>query len=158
MDAVARVAGSYSYDWDGRNSSSKILPETAMASCSVAAILRENHVVTTGDAINITDLKTDPYDMSLSFGNLTRIKYSINRAAMITITATSPLGSVVTVLNSQLQTAGDHEREWTAVSQADSTGKQFAVSEEGDYMIVVQAANLSTGTVSTRRGYLKVRY
>jgi flagellar hook assembly protein FlgD len=156
LDAVGRAAGSYTYDWDGRNAGGKILPETAVASCSVASLLRENHIVTTGDAISITDLKTDPYGIHLAYGQFTRIKYALNRDALVTVTIISPQGTSSVVLNSQLNSSGAHEVVWNGVATAD--GKEFVVSEEGDYIVTVQAVNPLTGTVSTKRGGLRIKF
>ncbi len=158
QDAVAATSGSHTYVWDGRNASNKLLDTGAESSCSVASFLGENFIITTGDTVRISELKTDPYMMHLSYGQFTRIKYTLSRDANITIKLTSPSGTVFTIVNSQPQIAGPQEIDWNGTDPADTTGKNELTADEGDYMVSVQAVNPSTGTSSTARGMLRIKY
>jgi flagellar hook assembly protein FlgD len=158
MNAVPCLSGNYTFDWDGRNSSGKILAEGAVSSCAVASLLRENAIVTSGDTVMVTNLKTDPYGMQLSYGQFTRLKYTLSRAAIVSINLISPSGTAIIVASNQAQSAGANELEWNAADATDPQGKSLLVSEEGDYIVSIQAANSSTGTITTKRGSLNIGY
>lgn len=158
MDAVAATQDSHTFVWDGRNPSGKLLDFGAKATCSVASLLGENHIITTGDTVRISEVKTDPYMMHLSYGQFTRIKYTVSRDANVTLKLTSPSGAIITLFNNQAQTAGAHEIEWTGIDSADPAGKNMLATEEGDYMVSVQAVNPQTVTISTSRANVRIGY
>lgn len=158
QDAVAATTGSHTYVWDGRNSSNTLLDAGAQSSCSVASLLRENYIITTGDTIRATELKTDPYTMQLAYGHIMRIKYTLPREAKVTVKLTSPTGAVISLINNQLQTAGPQEIDWNGMDTTDTSGKKALFTEVGDYMVSVQTVNPVTGTSSTARGYLRIGY
>jgi flagellar hook assembly protein FlgD len=158
LDSFPILSGSNDFIWDGRNQTNKPLDLGAKASCTVASLLRENVIITTGDAVRISELKTDPYNIHFSYGQFTRIKYTLSRGANVTIKLTSPSGAVLTVVNSQPQTAGPQEVEWNGLASADATAKNELVSEEGDYMVTVQAVNPATGTSSITKANARIGY
>ncbi|MFA5073213.1 MAG: fibronectin type III domain-containing protein [Nitrospirota bacterium] len=158
QDAVAAAPGSHTYTWDGRNPSNKLLDVGAQSSCTIASLIRENHIITTGDTISATDIKTDPYAMQLAYGHLTKIKYTLPRNANVTVKLTSPSGTVITLVSNQLQTAGQPETTWNGMDTSDTTGKKTLVTEEGDYMVTIQAVNPVTGTSSITKGNLRIGY
>ena len=158
LDGVPRLPGNYTFDWDGRNPAGKILAAGGKAECAVASLLRENYIVTSGDAIKITGFTTDPYEMQLSYGEFTRIKYSIDRDANVTVKLISPTGSTTTLVNNEYRTTGAHELEWNGLDSLDATGKKFITPGEGDYIVSIQAVNPTTGTSTTVRGSLKIGY
>jgi len=158
MDGVAHVSGNYTYNWDGRNPTNKILADGAVASCAIAALLPENHIITTGDTPKVTWVKTDPYQMSLSYGQFSRIKYTVSQQASVTLKLLSPSGASAILINNLPQSAGSYELEWTAADATDVTGKKFLFSEEGDYMVWIQVVKPVTGTSSVTKGNLKINY
>ena|GEM_PF-6442690 len=155
MDSVPHAAGAYTFDWDGRSPSGTILNGVAV-SCGETTLLRENHIITTGDTPIITEVKTDPYHIGLSFGQFSRITYRLFQQATVTVKLTSPSGATVILLNSQLQAAGPQSLEWTGIDIADATGNRVVISEEGDYMVWIQAVNPVTGSSSVVRGSLRI--
>ena len=160
VSSLARATGSYTFDWDGRNpTTGKILPDGAnvTAVCTETSLFRENHIITTGNTPKITGIKTDPYEMQLSYGEFTRIKYTLSRVANVTVTVVSPSGTSITLVNNQPQTAGTQEVEWKALDASDTTAKKFLVSQEGIYTVSIQAVNPATGTSSTTKGVLQIR-
>jgi len=158
QDAVAAAPGSHTYVWDGRNLSNKMLDVGAQSSCSIASLLRENYIITTGDTVMVTDLKADPYVQQLAYGHVTKITYTISRDANVTIKLTSPSGTVLTLVNNQLQTAGGQAITWSGLDSSDTSGKKELITEEGDYMVSIQTTNPITGTTSTTRGNLRIGY
>jgi flagellar hook assembly protein FlgD len=158
LDAFPATPGNYSYDWDGRNPSGTLLDIGAQSSCSVASLLRENYIITTGDTPRASDLKTDPYMMHFAYGQFTRIKYTLSKDANVTVKLISPSGTIITLANGQLQSTGPHEIEWNGTDASDATGKKALAAEEGDYLVSVQAVNPVTGTSSTTRGNVRIKY
>jgi flagellar hook assembly protein FlgD len=158
LDAAPFTAGSYSFSWSGRNPSGKVIDEGALATCTADSLIRENYIITSGDSIKITDVKTDPYSMSFSYGVFTRIKYTIDRDAIVTVTIISPNGSATTVTNNESQTAGAQEITWNGVASSDPSGKTSTIVEEGDYIVQITATNPSTGTISKNQGNIAIWY
>ncbi|RII28373.1 MAG: hypothetical protein CXR31_00305 [Geobacter sp.] len=157
MDAVPTLAATGTYDWFGMDPSQTVLAKGALATCTIASLLPENFLITTGDTPKVTMLKTDPYQISLSYGQFTRIKYTVSRQSNVTIKVVSPSGVAAILQDNLLQAAGDYEMEWTLADLNDAFGKNFAVSEEGDYAVSIQATNPGTGSYSITKGNLKVK-
>ena len=156
MDGKPHVPGSHTFDWDGRNPAGKVLASGAVSSCAIASYLPENHIVVTGGAPRITSVKTDPSQISLSYGQHTRIRYTLESQANISISIVSPSGASITLSSNVPQSAGNYEVVWNALDQTDVNGRQLLSSEEGDYTVVIQATNPATGASSVVKGYLKV--
>ncbi len=156
LAAAAASVGSHSYIWDGRDPSNKLLDSGAQASCSVATLLRENHIITSGDTVKITGFATDPYQINLSYGQFTKIRYSLDRDSLVTVKLISPAGTSITLLENQIQTLGPQVIAWNGVEISDTTGKRFVVSQSGRYTISIQAVNLSSGSISVVSGFLNI--
>jgi flagellar hook assembly protein FlgD len=157
--AIPQAAGSHTVTWDGRSLSGNIIAPNADATCAIASLLGENHIITSGDTPEISNLSVDPYVMKLTYGHVARISYSLQRDALVTITLISPSGASIPALENVYQTAGSHTlQDWSGLDAADSTGKRLLISEEGMYKVIVRAANPQTGNVSTLRGSLNIGY
>jgi hypothetical protein len=156
MDSVPHVPGSYTFDWNGRGPDGSILVAGATAQCAVATLLRENVIITSGNTPKVTLLKTDPYDIQLSYGEFTRIRYALSRDANVTVTLSSPTGTTITLLNGQSQTAGAHEIQWYGSDQSDTSGKKLLISQEGDYTVSIQVVNSASGASSVAKGCLRI--
>ncbi len=155
LNAYPVLPGTYSYVWDVRNPSGEPLDFGALAYCS-ASLLPGNIIITSGDTPVVSALKTDPFAMNMSYGQFTRIEYTLSRDSNVTIQLVSPSGVAMTLVNNQLQTAGHQEFDWHGMDPTDTTGKEALVSEEGNYMVTIQAVNPITGTSSTTRGNLAI--
>jgi len=158
LDAFPAIPGNHTFDWNGRNLSNRLLDIGAQSACSVASLLRPNFIIATGDTVQTSDFKTNPYLMSLSYGQLTRIQYTLSRDAIISVKITSPSGAIITLLSNQFQTAGPQELEWRGLDATDPNGTKMMIVEEGDYMVSVQAVNPVTGTSATSRRNLRIQY
>ncbi|HUJ17087.1 MAG TPA: chitobiase/beta-hexosaminidase C-terminal domain-containing protein [Nitrospirota bacterium] len=157
LTGVPRAANSYSFDWNGRSPEGRILAGgTATAVCEVASLLGENVIIASGNTPFVSQLKTDPYGIQLSYGEFTRISYALSRDANISIQLISPWGSAVNILNGELQSAGVHIVQWNGIDPSDASGKKLQVLTEGDYTVSVQAVNLETGASSNAKGVLKI--
>jgi len=156
LDAAPCDAGSYSYDWDGTDGNGNVVI-SGTAQCSVTSLLRENHIITTGDTPAVGSIKTDPSSFSLSYGQFTRIKYVLSRDAVVTIAAIPPSGSTITIISGQSQSSGANEVEWNVLDASDATGKKFLAQQEGPYAIKIQAVNPVTGTGSSTTGFVKIQ-
>ncbi len=162
----------YSLDWDGKNRDGKIvaspgllIPGTSerfdlILDCQ-PMLLAENHIIVksiinVGDAPKITQVKADPYELQLSYGEFVRIKYNLSRNASVTITLVSPSGTAINIANGQAQSAGDQEFEWRGIDSTDASGKKLVLSEEGIYTVRITAVNPESGSISTAYGKLKI--
>ena len=146
MDSVAHAPGNYTFDWNGRSNDGKILTAESVAQCEALSLLGDNVVVTSGDTPKITLLKTDPYDIQLSYGEFTRITYALSRSANVTISLIPASGSAIAVLSGQPQTSGPQQISWDGISPdgidpAESSGKELLIIKEGEYTVSVKAAN-----------------
>ncbi len=153
MDGVPHFPGSYTYEWDGRNPAGTMLNGGGTARCSAPSLLAENVIITTGNTPTVTDVKADPYQVQLSYGQFTRVKYAISKPAKITIKLLPPTSAGITLVDNVLQAAGQYVVEW---DPSVSTGSGIAVSDEGDYTVWVQAKDPVTGASSLTRGNLSV--
>jgi len=156
MTAWPSLAATGTFDWMGMNPTQTKLANGAYATCSIASLLPENFIITTGDLPLVSTVKTDPYQISLAYGQFSRIKYTLSMRSNVTIRLISPSGAVATLTSNLLQEAGSHEMEWTFADLTDENGKRFLVSEEGNYTVTILTTNPVTGTGSGAMGNLMV--
>jgi flagellar hook assembly protein FlgD len=156
MNSIAHAVGSYTYDWDGRDQNGAIVSDGSIASCFITRLLRENHIVTTGNTPKITFVRTDPYDIHLSYGQFTRIKYNLSGAANVSVQLISPSGTTMTLIDNQPQAAGLNEVDWKGF--ADPSERLLTVKEDGVFTFLVRAVNPVTGSQSQSRGTLTIGY
>jgi flagellar hook assembly protein FlgD len=156
LENVGHAAGNYTLDWDGRDKSGAIVSAGVVAKCYVMSLLNDNHIVTTGDAPKITSLQGDPYEINLAYGHIARIKYNLLKDSNVTVKLTPPAGTAITLVDNELQTAGQIEVAWNGLF--DQQDKLFTVSQEGVYTIQVIARNPLTGSTYQMRGCLSVAY
>src|SRR5574341_1449030 len=127
--------------------------------CTAPSLLRENHIITTGDTPKISGPDTDPYMMTLSYGHFTRIRYSLSRNAAVTIQILTSAGTVLsTLIDNEAQTAGAHQIDWQGIDQLDPSGKKLLIASDGDYVVSIQAVNADTGSRSGSRGNISIKY
>ena len=120
--------------------------------------LRENHIITSGDAPKITNVKNRSQRDTALLRSIYENKYHLSRDASVTITLISPTGAETTLVNSGAQSAGDQEFDWNALDSADASGKKFVLSAEGSYTVRVKAANPVTGSSSTAYANLQLGF
>ena len=156
MDSKPHLPGAYTFDWDGRDPDDTILNGGGVAYCTSPAALPENTLITTGDSVQVTDLTVDPREIGLSFGQFTRIHYTLAADAIVTIQLVSPSGQHLTLVNEDVESSGSYEYFWNVYSAQDVTGKEFEISEEGAYQVLIQAHNPTTGTKTIRKAYLGI--
>jgi len=159
LDASPEMPGSHTFIWDGRSPDNKLLDTDArLYKCSIASLLPENYIITTGDTVKVVGLKTDPYALHLAYGQPTRITYTLSRAAIVTLKLISSSGAAFMLIDNQLQASGLQGIEWNGMDVADTTGRKTLIAEKGDFMVAVQAVNPETGTNSTTRANLRIGY
>lgn len=143
--------GSYVYEWNGRDDLDGLMPYNAAASCS-GTPLGENVIITTGATPNITSLKMDPYEINLSYGEFTRIHYTLSREADVKVELVPPSGAVYTIVNERQ--SGEQIVKWPNYETGNTI--QFPVLQEGIYTISVEAT--AAGKRYVTKGTLKVGY
>jgi len=159
LDAYPATTGDHTFVWDGRSPGNRLLDSTVYSSCSISTLLPENIIITTGDTVKVTDLRTDPYEMHIAYGQFSRITYTLSHEANVTVKLTSPSGTFITLLSNEPQAAGQHILDpWNGLDAADITGKKTLIREEGDYMVSVKAVSQETGAPSTTRANIRIGY
>jgi hypothetical protein len=106
--------------------------------------LSQNFIITAGDTVQISGLKTDFYMMDPACEQFIRILYTISKNANVTaVTVTSPSGQVLTLASSQIQAVGPHEIDWNSLNATDAAGKVTLITAEGNYLVTVQAGTFN---------------
>jgi flagellar hook assembly protein FlgD len=145
LRATPSTAGSFSMTWNGRDRNGNLLLRSGGSVYCTAAPLRENNIITVGNAPIVSNITIDPFKVSLSYGAFAKVRYNLNRDANVQISLIPPSGSALILHNSQLESAGDHEVEWNGLDLTDATGKKAVISAEGSYVLKIQATNPVTG-------------
>jgi flagellar hook assembly protein FlgD len=154
LSSVPKNTGQYAYEWDCKDPNGAFLT-SAISTSGTATPLYENTIITKGNTPEISSIKIDPYAVNLSFGNVTRISYTLSRDANVQVRLKSPSGETITILPAKAQTAGEHTVTWDGKNATDTeettefvnnpeTG--FIVSEPGYYSVTITAVNALTGT------------
>jgi flagellar hook assembly protein FlgD len=143
--------------WDGRDPSGKILTGTESIYFYIPHIhsraLKSNYILVKDGRPGVpgVSIKSDPYIAYLSYGQFTRLKYTLEQAANVTVTIKDPqTGAETTLVANQPQSAGSQEIAWDGVSG----GK--LVPTEGHYTFTVTATHPVTGFSTVRRGNITV--
>ncbi len=158
--------------WDGRDEAGNIVTDISeinymiggfVPGCDPCSVddrtsfhhIKSNHIQVVGPSpeIPLTSIKSDPYVMHLSYGEVVTLYYSLAYDAHVTVTVVAPSGSSQkSLLVAEPQSAGEHEVAWDGT--ADS-GRLFA--EEGHYTFTVTATNPLNGESVSRKGNINVR-
>jgi flagellar hook assembly protein FlgD len=116
--------------------------------------LKANYVLVLGGRPRVpgVSIQSDPYLVVASFGQVTRLKYTLEDEARVTVTVTDPrTGFATTLVSGVAQSAGDHEVTW------DGTDGNGTFLSEGHATFTVTATNPLTGASTTRRGNITVQ-
>jgi hypothetical protein len=154
--------GSFQIVWDGRDPSGQIIDIDSYVYFPPPTTLRPNYVITTGDTPKVTDQHSDPYLMNLTYGQITQLRYTLERDADVTVKILPPgiadpdYAGAIVLVDSVPTGAGSYEIEWDGRAPADPHATLAEVVEEGPYTFVVQALNADTGTATVTRGVINV--
>jgi flagellar hook assembly protein FlgD len=158
--------------WDGRDGSGNIVNDVAsmnyyisdfVAGCDPCGFaehlnftgIKGNYILVTGGTPVVpgVSLKSDPYLVYLSYGQIARLRYTLESDANVTVTVKEPAsGALTTLLSDVAQTAGEHEVLWDG-----RNGSGQLSSTQGHYTFTVTATNPATGASRTRRANITVR-
>jgi hypothetical protein len=134
---------------------------------SAASIVKWNNVVVEDVDPNVegvapaVEVKSDPWYVVHSYGQLARITYHLDQSSLVTVKLLPPgiadpnHASAIAVVTNAAQTAGDYTVEWTGPAGADPNLVRTA--EEGAFTFAIQAVSQSSGRSSLYRGVLQVR-
>lgn len=153
--------------WDGRNEKGEIVlanqvnywsggpsdPSLGINDGHIFTSLKTNYIRVVGGIPSLpgVKIKSDPYLVHLSYGQFTRIQYTLDASAIVTITVKDPVTGIETIiLDNDSQSAGDHQHEWDG-----KIGDQLTASE-GHYTFTVTATHPRTGFSTVRRGNITV--
>lgn len=150
------VSGNVDY-WDGRNINGSIalLEGEPFPIQAKARSLPENVIVVTGKtSLDVPALSTDPYVIRPLYNQTTKITYSINEPATVTVSIlTQDGGQTLKVLEQDVSKGtGPHTLTWDGQTTAGET-----VAGSGDYRVRVQAVD-SFGVATRRDGNIRILY
>jgi flagellar hook assembly protein FlgD len=154
LSGVPQAPGSHLFTWDGRYQSGTIAPTGGFVWC-FSSLLRENVIITSGNTPHVSDVKTDPYAIEITYGEFTRIQYTLSQASTVTVKLVAPSGSTTTLVSNQAQALGPQEVKWSPFDTADFIGIPLLTAEQGFYTVLITATN-SAGRSSTVRASLEV--
>ena len=157
--------------WDGRDEAGNIVTDIATINYMVNGFrtdcvdcgeddqtsfhrLKNNYIQVAGTLpdVPMVSIKSDPYVMVLSYGQLARLKYRLESDAEVSITVEGPSGGERTLLTAAPQLAGEHEVVWDGT---DDGGRLF--TGEGNATFTVTATNPVSGLSLSRKGNIIVR-
>lgn len=162
--------------WDGRDADGDLVSGSVGIFMDVPQNLRANAIVVRGDKPTIVGLystpnievKSDPYFVTHSHDQFTRIGFQTDQDAMISLKLLPPGVSdpaspaAVLIVDNELKAASDingdpvdHVVEWLGYSAADTNN--ILVSEDGAYTFTIEATSVATGQTSVYRGVLQIR-
>ncbi len=139
--------------WDGRKDDGKIYTGSFQVFLSEPTATFENMVRLLGSPPVCEGFQAEAYVIQPIDGEVSTMRYTLSRAANVTVTLTDPNGSTVrTLLSNVSQGAGAQVLEWDG---RNTLGRVVAV--EGNYKVTLTAADPSWPTnTSTRNGTVLV--
>jgi flagellar hook assembly protein FlgD len=143
------LAGDHDITWDGRYPSGAIITVGSNVAFS-AVSLRPNHFILMGNSPTVGSIQSDPIRIYISYGEYTKLNYTLNQEAYITIKLLPPGvidyhdPAAITVQDRVLQNTGDYEMEWDGLDPVDPEGRTSLMGDEGAYNLAIQARNPAT--------------
>ncbi len=153
--------------WDGRDANGNIVTDIKSIEYYISAPgttyityldskyrIKTNYILVQGGEPDVPgiSLKSDPYRIYLSYGQVTRLQYTLADAANVTVTVKDPVTGIKTVLlNNVAQTVGDYTVPWEGKSNNGAL-----VPDEGHYTFAITATNPATGLSTVRHGNISV--
>ena len=167
-DGRVLPVGTHRIVWDGRDLAGQIVTVPVnLRLFSPDERLLYNHLVVENVDPNVTgvaphiEVKSNPWYVVHSYGQLARIGYHLDQTANVTVKLLPPgiadpnHASAITALATTAQTPGDYTVEWTGPAASDPNLVRSA--EEGAFTFSIQAVNTTTGRSTLYRGVLQVR-
>jgi len=119
-----------------------------------ASGVKNNYIIVSDGRPDVpgVSIKSDPYLIHLSYGQLTNFKYSLLDDANVTVSVREPDTGVETILQDNVpQTVGDYEVPW-----AGSASDGGLVPTAGHYTLIVRATHPDTGQSIVRVGNISI--
>ncbi|MEX2964338.1 right-handed parallel beta-helix repeat-containing protein, partial [Microbulbifer sp. TYP-18] len=175
FEDVYYESGQHWFYWDGRDPNGEIIDSTVSIFYPAPKLLRGTGIVIDGTAPRISgagvapaiEVKADPYRVSHSYGQQTRMAYQLSNDAIVTFSLLPPgivdpqHPSAIVLVDQELVSAQDatgnallHEVEWRGYSEADPNA--IVVGDEGVYTFAIQAQSPETGESSLYRGVVNL--
>jgi len=143
--------------WDGRGEDGVLLDVSCNMYYPAPTTMRPNFIITTGAAPTVAgqapyvEVKTDPFWIATSYGQVSTLKYNIDQAANVTIKLLGPAvgdpesTEAITLVDSELLGAGDHELDFDGLDESDANGMTLLASEDGTFTLYIEATSPTTG-------------
>jgi len=174
LENVYYPAGIHALMWDGRDLSGNIIEGSASFFFEVLVPVSRSLLQITGGTTSITgygaapniEVKSDPYLVTHSFDQISKIGFHIDQEATVTIKLVppgildieSPLAIEIlppTLLQAEsLGIPIDHLAEWTGYLQDDTNN--ILTTDEATYTFIIQATSAVSGASAIYRGSLQL--
>lgn len=169
-------AGQHWVYWDGRRPDGSIVDSSVYVFYPTPTLLRQNTIQVLGTTPNIAglgeipdiEIKSDPYLISHSYEQVSKMVYRIDLDAYVTVKLLPPgiidptHPDAIVVLDRELQSAVDvgdapidHTVEWRGLASPDSN--DVLTADEGVFTFVIEAESVLSGQTGTYRGVLSIR-
>ncbi|WP_444902551.1 FlgD immunoglobulin-like domain containing protein [Microbulbifer sp. SSSA007] len=161
--------------WDGRDPEGHVVESEVgiyypapkpLRSTAIYLVRGAPHISGTTAAPNI-EVKSDPYRVSHSYEQLTRMAYQVSTNAVVTFSLLPPgivdpnHPSAIVLVDEQLMSAQDgegnallHEVEWRGYNESDPNA--VLVGDEGAYIFAIQATSPESGESTLYRGVVNL--
>ncbi|MEX2964339.1 FlgD immunoglobulin-like domain containing protein [Microbulbifer sp. TYP-18] len=175
FEDVYYESGQHWFYWDGRDPSGEIIDSSVSIFYPAPKLVRSTAIYITDTAPRISgagaapaiEVKADPYRVSHSYGQQTRMAYQVSNDAIVTFSLLPPgivdpqHPSAIVLVDQELVSAQDatgeallHEVEWRGYNDTDSNA--IVVGDEGVYTFAIQAQSPETGESSLYRGVVNL--
>ncbi|WP_444902556.1 right-handed parallel beta-helix repeat-containing protein [Microbulbifer sp. SSSA007] len=161
--------------WNGRDPEGHIVESSAAIYYPTPKLVRSTAIYLAGIAPRITgavaapsiEVKSDPYRVSHSYEQLTRMAYQVSTDAVVTFSLLPPgvvdpdHPSAIVLVDERLMRAKDgednallHEVEWRGYNESDPNA--VLVGDEGAYTFAIQATSPESGESTLYRGVVNL--
>jgi parallel beta-helix repeat protein len=171
---VPFLPGTFLTMWDGRDQNGNLVSGTCNIYFDAPDPLSPASVIVKGVAPVITgngvspniEVKSNPYRVSHSYDQVSKITYRVDHDSYVTVKLLPPgisdpaSSQAIVLVNNVLQNAqaagspADHVVEWLGYDPVDTN--DILVSNEGVYTFTIQATSVATGATTLYRGALQL--
>jgi parallel beta-helix repeat protein len=154
----AHETGSFTIEWDGRNTSGAIVTPASSVYFPPPITLRPNYILLKGDTPRMTGIGSTPYRILMSYAHVSRLSFTLERDATVTVKVLPPGvnnpsdPSAREIMAATPLAAGAYEVLFDPVDPSDPDEATLLFDAEGPYTFAVEAVNPATGTTAMRRG------
>ncbi|MCD4722384.1 MAG: right-handed parallel beta-helix repeat-containing protein [Desulfobacula sp.] len=142
-----RSQGPQTEIWDGLNASGAVVVGELGINMK-AESMSENAIVLQDNTLQITDVSSEPYVITPTYGQISTIFYTLTKEAEISISLRDPNGGNWSLIDAMVKVQGNHTFEWDG--KIGSTELEKSNGPQGDYTMVITAFDSGNNTTFTK--------